>query len=172
MLFPLVHFDSITIDEANRLLIEWKHANGPINRPMNGSVVSGGGDTAHALFNEGHPVACVVTSTLICPNVAGHPELNRGNTCELSRLVAARPDLCRVALRLWREFVWSPMRDKFPNAISYRDADRHTGNTYRFDGWEVIGKSRSGTDRRTGRPGLKKVIWKWPRSPAADAARQ
>lgn len=166
-LFPLVHFDEIDLSEANQLLTAWGHRNGPINRPMNGSVISGGGDTAHALFHEGQPLAVTITSTLICPNVAKHPELTRDNTCELSRLCAARTNLCRVAIRLWREFVWESIRDRFPNVISYQDVSCHTGNTYRFDGWENIGTSRSGTDRRSGRAGKSKIIWRWPRSVVA-----
>lgn len=161
-LFPLATFDAISINEANRLLAEWGHAMGPLNRPMQGSLLSCGGDAAHALFHEGRPVAVVTTSNLIGSHVAGHPEMTRENTCELSRLCASRRDLCRVALRLWREFVWSPMSGRFPWAISYQDANLHKGDVYRFDGWEAIGASRSGADRRSGRQGRNKVIWRWP----------
>lgn len=161
-MFPLVHFDAIDLRDCNRLLSKWGHSIGPINRPI-GMALS------HALYHEGQPVAVTVTSSLIRECVAGRADLGRHNTCELSRLCASRPDLCRVTLRLWREFVWSPMRERFPHAISYQDADRHTGNVYRFDGWENIGKSSSGTDQRSGRKGRNKVIWHWPKT--GDATR-
>lgn len=156
-LFPLVTFDSVSVDQANECLSEWGHKMGPINRPMNGTVISGGGNSSHALRFEGQIVAVTVTSTLIRENVAGRTDLTRANTIELSRLCSSSPHLCRVALRLWREFVFRPLKHQF--AISYQDAKLHNGNTYRFDGWKEIGKSRSGTDTRSGRPGRSKVIW-------------
>jgi len=156
-LFPLVWFDQIDLSVANDCLQTWGHLMGPINRPMNGSVVSGGGDTAHGLVLDGVLQAVTVTSTLIRENVAQHPEMTRENTIELSRLCSLSPHLCRVALRLWRESVFRPLRYRF--AISYQDLDRHTGNTYRLDGWKVIARSRSGTDTRSGRPGRRKAIW-------------
>lgn len=157
MLFPLVTFDEIPLADANRCLVEWGHKMGAINRPMNGSVTSGGGDTAHGLKFEDKLVAVTTTSSLITPNVAGRPDLTRENTIELSRLCSSSPHLCRVVLRLWREFVFRPLH--WPFAISYQDSKLHTGATYRFDGWKEIGKSRSGTDTRSGRPGRSKVIW-------------
>lgn len=156
-LFPLVLFDEIDFDLANDRLVEWGHKIGAINRPMNGSVVSGGGDTAHGLTICGELVAVTVTSSLVSPNVANRKDLTRENTIELSRLCSSSPHLCRVALRLWREAVFRPL--KYPFAISYQDKNLHSGNTYRFDGWKVIGESRSGTDTRSGRKGRSKVIW-------------
>lgn len=156
-LFPLSAFDETDIDHANRCLIEWGHKMREINRPMNGTVVSGGGDTAHALQYEGRIVAVTVTSTLISENVAGRPDLVRSNTVELSRLCSSSPHLCRMALRLWREFVFRPLKYQF--AMSYQDANLHKGSTYRNDGWKIIGKSRSGTDTRSGRKGRSKIIW-------------
>jgi len=49
----------------------------------------------------------------------------------------------------------------YPFAISYQDADLHNGNTYRFDGWKRIGRSKSGVDTRSGRKGRDKIIWLW-----------
>lgn len=155
-LFTLVMFDEISLGDANRCLQEWGHLMGPINRPMNGSVCSGGGDTAHGLYFEGKLVA-VTTSTLITPNVAKHPELTRANTIEMSRLCSSSPHFCRVALRLWRECVFRPLKQ--PYAITYQDMDAHTGNTYRLDGWKKIAESRSGNDPRSGRKGRRKAIW-------------
>ena len=93
--------------------------------------------------------------------------MNRDNTIELSRLCASRGGLCRVALRLWREFVFPAMGYEF--AVSYQDADLHNGNTYRFDGWERVGRARSGTDTRSGRPGRDKWVWVWPGMPNAES---
>lgn len=171
-LFPLVTFDQINLETANRLLVLWQHQMGPLNRPMNGGLLSGGGDVAHGLQFEGEFVAVTTTSSLIRENVAGFPHLNRSNTVELSRLCACRPGLCRVALRLWREFVFAPLG--IPWAISYQDHHRHTGDVYRFDGWTKIGASRSGPDRRSGRKGRNKRIWLWPKpsSPLAPLVSQ
>ena len=161
-MFPLAHVDVISLDEANVLLKEWGHRMGPIRRPI--------GDTwAHALFHEGRPVAVATTSSLIREHVGGGlAHLTREDTVELSRLCSSSRHLNRVMLRLWREFVL-PLRA--PNAISYQDADMHTGNTYRFDGWARAGFSRSGTDPRGGavRRGRRKWIWVWPPE-AAEAA--
>jgi hypothetical protein len=117
----------------------------------------GGGDTAHGLKFEGELVAVVTTSNLCRENVAKHPGLTRMNTVEMSRLCSSSPFLCRVALRMWREFVFRPLKQPF--AITYQDMDRHTGATYRNDGWKKIGESRSGTDSRSGRKGRNKAIW-------------
>jgi len=165
-LCPLVVFDSVELHEANKLLVAWGHKMGPINRPMNGKPRTGGGDEAHALFFEGEAVAVTVTSTLVRENVAQRPDLTRANTCELSRVCAARPHLCRVAIRLWREVVFELL--PFAHAISYQDAVLHSGNLYRFDGWTCIVQSaRSGTDTRSGRKGRRKRVWLWSKPVAA-----
>ena len=87
--------------------------------------------------------------------------LTRENSIELSWLCAARSGLCRVALRLWREFAFPSLGVRF--AVSYQDADLHKGHTYRFDGWTRRAYSRSGTDTRSGRPGRNKYVWVWER---------
>ena len=117
------------------------------------------GARCHALYHEAVPVAVTMASNLIMPGVTGCPELTRKNTIELSRLCASRPGLCRVMLRLWREFVFPALG--YDYALSYQDADLHTGNTYRFDGWRRVAYSHSGTDTRSGRPGRDKWIWVW-----------
>lgn len=149
----LISFEQITRDEANDLLILWAHRIGAIHR---------GNQTGlhYALLHEGRPVAVASANHLITPHVGGGLDyLTRENTIELSRLCAERAGLCRVVLRLWREFVF-PLTNK-QYAISYQDADLHTGNTYRFDGWRKVGFSKSGTDTRSGRPGRRKYIWLW-----------
>ncbi len=79
---------------------------------------------------------------------------------ELSRICAARPHLNRAILRLWRESVFALLPHVY--AISYQDAVLHSGDLYRFDGWQCIVQSaRSGTDARSGKKGRRKRVWLW-----------
>ena len=157
-LLPPVTFEEISLDAANECLTAWGHRMGPLLRANESG-------THYALRHEGRPVAVTMTSTLIRERVGGGlTHLTRENCMELSRLCAIRPGLCRVALRLWREFVFPSLG--VPFAISYQDADLHNGNTYRFDGWKRMAYSHSGTDKRSGRKGRNKWIWVW----AAGAA--
>ena len=150
---PFVSFDRVALAEANDLLIKWGHKMGALNRGNQGAI-------CHVLANDGQAMALTTASNLIAPVVGGGCDwMTRENTIELSRLCAVRPGLCRVALRLWREFVFPPLGYQF--AVSYQDADLHNGNTYRFDGWDRVGRSRSGTDTRSGRPGRDKWVWMW-----------
>ncbi len=154
-MFPLAEFDSIPLVRANELLTLWGHRMGPLLRGNSGSL------HCHALFANGDPVALACTSSLIREHVGGGlSHMTRANTVELSRLCAANPWACRVVLRLWRELVFPGLG--VAAAISYQDADMHTGNVYRFDGWKREAFSRSGTDQRTGRKGRNKYIWVWP----------
>lgn len=157
---PIAELVPISLDQANVLLIEWKHKMGPLSRGNQGAW-------CHALLHNGDPIAITTASYLIAARVGGAASLTRDNTLELSRLCAARPGLCRVMLRMWREFVF-PMLD-FPVAMSYQDADLHTGNTYRFDGWKRVAFSHSGADTRSGRPGRDKWVWVWPDLPRIEA---
>ena len=147
-----VTFAAIGRNELNACLSAWGHRMGPVRRPTGG--------WSHGLRHGGTLVAVAVTDVLMQPRVA---DLGRQEAVELSRLCAARPDLCRVVLRLWRAFVFPALVEDrgYRWAISYQDAAAHSGNLYRFDGWTRIGVSRSGVDRRTGRPGRNKVIWGW-----------
>lgn len=162
MLLPPVTFEPIALDDANACLQAWGHQMGPLTR----------GDADHmthfALMHEGRPVAVAMSSRLVRECVGGgNQHLTRANCFELSRLCAERPGLCRVALRLWREFVFPA--SGYASAISYQDADMHSGNTYRFDGWKRIGFSSSGTDARSGRKGRRKWIWQWAPQGGSDA---
>ncbi len=151
-------FSPIPLGLANDCLEQWGHRMGPLRRGKSGAL------GCHALFDDGLPVLVVIVSSLIRETVAAsNGLLTRRNTVELSRLCAARPGLCRVGLRLWREFVFPKLG--YAYAVSYQDADLHTGATYRFDGWKVLGNSRSGTDTRSGRKGRRKRIWIWPGLP-------
>lgn len=156
-LVPVVTFEPIELAQANRYLVAWGHKMGPLER---GNQVG----EHFALVHEGEPVAVAMVSSLIRECVGGGlSHLTRENSMELSRLCAVRSGLCRVALRLWREFVFPQLG--VAHAISYQDADMHNGNTYRFDGWQRAGFSSSGTDSRSGRRGRRKWIWVWPPLP-------
>lgn len=154
--FAPVIFEPITRDELNAHLVLWGHRMGEVRRPTRG--------WSHGLRYKGRLLAVVSADTLIRERVGG---LTRFDAIELSRLCAARSDLCRVALRLWRSFVFPAIAAARGCrwAISYQDAALHSGNLYRFDGWVPLGRSRSGTDSRSGRPGRRKVIWGWCDNP-------
>ena len=152
-LFGFVGFDQVALSEANEMLEAWGHKMGALHRGNQDAL-------CHALTYEGKPMAVTTASNLIAGVVGNCEWMTRENTIELSRLCAVRCGLCRVALRLWREFVFPALGYEY--AVSYQDADLHNGNTYRFDGWERVGRSRSGTDTRSGRPGRDKYVWAWP----------
>lgn len=152
----MVTFDPVSLAEANAMLTRWGHKMGPCVRGNSRGW-------SHALIHEGKPVAVTITASLIAPRVGGGcGHLTRENTIELARLCAARGGLCRVALRLWREFVFPTLG--YDHAMSYQDADLHNGNTYRFDGWTRQPElARSGPDARSGRAGRTKWVWVWSR---------
>lgn len=154
-MFPLVTFDQASLVQANELLERWHHRMGPLLRGNSAAL------HCHVLSVHGDPVGLACTSSLIRERVGGGlGHLTRANTIELSRLCARESWACRVVLRLWRETVFPGLGVEA--AISYQDADLHTGNTYRFDGWRRAGYSHSGADSRTGRQGRNKYIWVWP----------
>lgn len=148
------YFREVTLSEANIYLEKWNHKMGPLKRGNQSAF-------CHMLFYNNEPIALTTASYLIRENVGGGlKNLTRNNTIELSRLCSSRKDMCRVALRMWREFVFPNL--PFSVAISYQDKNLHNGNTYRFDGWRRIGFSHSGIDKRSGRIGRDKWIWVWP----------
>lgn len=151
---PLISFDAIGRDECNDALLRWGHKMGPHNRPDTGVA------RFHGLRHTGKLVAVTAGDALLAREVAG---LNRSQAWELARVCAARPDLCRVIVRLWREFVFpsTSIARGYSWAVSYQDAALHSGGLYRFDGWISLAVSRSGTDQRSGRKGRSKVIWGW-----------
>lgn len=161
MLFPLVSVVSIEMEAANELLVSWGHRIGPCLRPDFGSW-------AHALLIEQQPVAVATTHTLVRERVGGGlSQLTRENAVELSRLCATPgSSYCRPLLRLWREAIFPriPLASGALRwAISYQDAALHSGNLYRFDGWQRAGFGSSGRDQRSGRRGRARWIWVWPR---------
>lgn len=163
-LFPFIAFDAVPLDVANDCLERWGHKMGPINRPINDT-------SAFALMHEGRPVSVVTHSGLIREHVGGGLSyLTRDNAIELSRLCAEGPGLCRVALRLWREFVFS--KTGAGAAISYQDAELHNGNTYRFDGWKRAAYARAGgDDQRSGRKARNRWVWVWPPEAVVEVPR-
>lgn len=162
LLDPLVSFDSISLHEMNACLVAWGHKMGPWERPDYGAA------RFHGLRHDGRLVAVTATDGLIRDTCG----LTRGEAMELGRVCAEREHLNRVAVRLWREFVFPAICKTTGQswALSYQDAVLHSGNLYRFDGWVRLGTSRSGTDQRSGKKGRNKVIWGW-QLPSARAER-
>jgi DNA modification methylase len=160
-MLPAVTFGPITRAQLNTRLAAWGHAMGPCERPTKG--------WSHGLAHQGELVAVAATDHLVTPQVAG---LTRAEALELSRMCAVRRDLCRVALRLWREFVFRPLGEAYGYAwaLSYQDEGLHTGGLYRFDGWLPLARTRSGTDNRSGRRGRNKTTWGWSPDAALMAA--
>jgi len=155
---PIAHLEAIDRSAANTLLDRWGHKMGPIRRP-NFTI-----NAHHALFHHGQPVAVASCGETV-REVVGQTGIRRDQCVELVRLCAARRDLCRVMLRLWREMVFPEVAMVHGRilAVSYQDRALHTGATYRFDGWSAIGKGGGGgPDSRTGAPGRKMTIWAWP----------
>jgi hypothetical protein len=126
---------------------------------------------AHGLHQHDRLVAVTITAPLVRETCGG---LTRAEAVELARLCAERTDLCRVMLRLWREMVFPALSQVhgWQWAVSYQDEAIHNGATYRFDGWVQIGRSRSGSDARSGRKGRSKAIWAWCPDAGLRAARK
>lgn len=150
------------MEDANRALVAWGHKMGPLNR------VDFGQQAATGLLHDGQLVAVACTDGLVREAVGGCPWLTRETCVELARLCAVRPGLCRVALRLWREFTWPQFNRSW--AVSYQDANLHNGDTYRFDGWQRVrlNKGATSTDQRTGRKGRDLYVWVWPQAKVAS----
>jgi antitoxin VapB len=150
---PIAHLEGIDLSIANAALVDWGHRMGPCVRP-NGRI------WCHGLFEHDRLIAVTIAAGLIRETCAG---LDRGEAFELARLCAERPGICRVMLRLWREMIATALARScgYRWVVSYQDEALHSGNTYRFDGWKQIGRSSSGTDRRSGRKGRSKTIWGW-----------
>lgn len=160
---PLVGLYPTTLEEANRLLVEWGHRLGPVNRPFRSE--------AFVLELDGHSLAVSVSASIVSAKVAGY---HRKQVVELARL-AGEPWATRVMMRLWRE-VCAPRWHSWPvhAAVSYSHNAMHRGDLYRFDGWERIsdncGSSGGGSWSRpryaTEAVYGKKTLWLW-RYPAS-----
>jgi antitoxin VapB len=165
LLPPVISFDAIDKCDLNRCLVAWGHKMGPWNRPDFGS------EAFHGLRHHGELIAVTAAARIIPEQTVG---FHRDDTFELGRMCAVRPNLNRVTLRLWREFVFPGMcqAHRWTWAISYQDAVLHSGDLYRFDGWVRLGRSKSGTDQRSGRVGRDKVVWGWCDDPTERNARK
>jgi hypothetical protein len=162
---PIAHLAEIDLADANAALVRWGHRMGPCVRPY------GQMTRAHGLYQHDRLVAVTITAPLVRETCGG---LTRAEAVELARLCAERTDLCRVMLRLWREMVFPALSQVhgWQWAVSYQDEAIHNGATYRFDGWVQIGRSRSGSDARSGRKGRSKAIWAWCADAGLRAARK
>lgn len=162
---PVCHIEAIDRATLNQLLEQWGHKMGPFRRPRYTI------EAHHALMHNGQPVAVTAAADTI-REVVGQTGLRREECVELARLCASRPHLNRAMLRLWREFLFPAIASVHGRrmAISYQDADLHSGQLYRFDGWQMIGQGGGGgSDGRSGRLGRKLRIWAWPPSVESPA---
>ncbi|MDG6938620.1 MAG: hypothetical protein JRN42_08820 [Nitrososphaerota archaeon] len=159
-LFPLVSFDLVGNELADRMLEEWGHWLGGCNRPF--------GRQSFGLFLEGEGLVSVaVSASTVNGTCGGWP---RGEVVELARL-CSRPDqrwATRVCLRLWREVAprtWGTKYWPVRACVSYANALRHKGDIYRFDGWRKVAETKGSTGgggwsrpRKAGEP---KTVWVW-----------
>ena len=141
-LLPLVAWDRIANEVADRLLTEWGHWLGGCNRPF--------GRQSWGLWLDGQVVAVAVSASTVNARCGGY---NRREVVELARLCAHpdHRDLTRVALRLWRKTAaraWAARYWPVRAYVSYSDATRHRGDVYRFDGWRKVADTRGGHRRR------------------------
>jgi len=150
-MFPLVRWDLIDNDEADKALEEWGHWLGGCNRPF--------GRQSFGLFLEDRLVAVAVSASTVNAKCGGY---DRQECVELARLCAHpdHRDMTRVALRLWRKTaaqMWPHWKARV--LVSYSNAIRHKGDIYRFDGWTKVGDVSGGTPGST---------WARPRKKAYD----
>lgn len=165
---PLAGIYPVSVAEANQLLIRWEHKLGPCERPFH--------QEAFVLEVAGRPVAVAVSASIVHGPVAGY---RTQEVVELARQAACEPWANRVMIRLWRE-ACAPLWPCWPvkAAVSYHHEGLHTGNLYRFDGWEKIkegvgsmgggawSRQRVATDVVVG----PKTLWLWRYEQINEAA--
>ncbi len=158
-LFPLMTWDLCENAEADAALEAWGHWLGSCNRPF--------GRQSFALRLESELVAVAVSASTVGVRCSGY---ERGEVVELARLCAHpdHRDLTRVALRLWRKTApaaWSARYWPVKACVSYANSARHTGDIYRFDGWQRGTGGKAGVAPNHGRGEVvmeKKTVWVWP----------
>jgi hypothetical protein len=166
---PLVAFDRIDDDQADRLLEQFGHWLGGCGRPF--------GRQSFALQVDGLGIVSVaVSASTVNGTCGGWP---RQQVVELARQ-ASHPDhrwATRVCLRLWRQVApvcWAGRYWKVDACVSYHNRNRHLGNIYRFDGWtkvaDVPGSVGGGTWTRN-KVMEPKGVWVWE-VPEVDRERQ
>ena len=158
---PIVGLVPYTIADANRLLERWEHKLGICARPFR--------QEAFALELDGKPLAVAISASVVSDHVAGY---KRNEVVELARLgrTPDAPWVLRVMLRLWRA-VCAPRWSCWPvkAAVSYHKQAWHSGDIYRFDGWEKAsencGSSGGGAWSRPRYAGDaahgRKTLWVW-----------
>jgi hypothetical protein len=159
-LLPLVAFDRIGNEEADRLLKEWGHWLGGCNRPF-------GRQSFGLQVADLGLIAVAVSASTVNETCAGWP---RREVVELARL-ASHPEYrwaTRVALRLWREVApacWAAQYWPVRACVSYANTARgHTGQVYRMDGWRKVAEVRGGTAGGSWTRGKRydpKTVWAW-----------
>lgn len=167
---PMVGLMPLDMAYANRLLVEWDHSLGPVNRPF--------GQLAYALELQGGAVSLAVSASTTGEAVTGkHPRtgdrvhFKRGQVVELARLCSA-PGYnwaTRIMLRLWRE-VCAQQWPYWPAlaAASYSENAKHKGEIYRADGWlpvntncGFVSGANYGRAAETYAANGKKTLWIW-----------
>jgi hypothetical protein len=124
---PVSGIYPVSLRDANTLLEHWNHRLGPVNRPFRSEP--------WVLEAHGLPVAVAVSCSIVHGPVAGYM---LHEVVELARL-AGKPPFTRPMLRLWREIcapAWQGWTVRA--AVSYSHNAMHSGDLYRFDGWEKI----------------------------------
>lgn len=156
-LAPAIGLYPISLRDANALLLEWRHKLGACERPFHSE--------AYALEMHGSPIAVAISASIVSATVASY---RRNEVVELARQAACVPWANRIMIRLWRE-VCAPMWQCWPvqAAVSYSKNSTHSGDLYRFDGWEKVrddcGSSGGGTwsEKRSPDSALtgRKTLW-------------
>jgi hypothetical protein len=156
---PIGGIYPIPIEEANERLVQWDHKLGPCHRPFR--------QEAYGLLVDGKPIAIAISASIVNGPVAGY---QRTEVVELARCAAANRWANRVMIRLWRELC-APRWKNWPvkAAVSYSKNSMHSGDLYRFDGWEKIredaGSSGGGLWSRKREQGDavygSKTLWVW-----------
>lgn len=136
-MWPLLALRECSPGEAEDLLTRWEQPLGPCNRPF--------GQQEFVLDIEGEAVAMATSASTVSATFGDHPsvaDLRRGQVVELARIARhpKHPFILRVMLRLWRVY----LAHRWPYwpitaAVSYAIPGT-TGDLYRFDGWERVGR--------------------------------
>lgn len=135
---------AVEMAEANAWLADWGHYLGECHRPFHqeGWVLSVVGD----------PVSVAVSASSVSSHVtcAHGFRYERRDMVELARLASGQEWATRPMLRLWREVAAKAWRDWTCRVvIAYSQNNRHEGDLYRWDGWELCsttaGSSGGGT---------------------------
>lgn len=159
--FAPIYFDVIDDGLADDFLEEdADHWLGACGRPF--------GRISYGLYVLGDLLAVAVSASTPNERCADY---SRYEVVELVRLSAHRKhrEQTRVALRCWRTLAardWATAYgEHWPTIVgyvSYADS-RHTGDTYRFDGWKKVAETRGskggGTWSRPRKDGQPKAVW-------------